>query len=159
MLPKPRPTLRVGRQSIVFFSKSNGERTPVDFFTKNNSRYRVSTREATLLDLVRHQDKIGGLDAIARIAKDLMSEISSRRLLEALDAQDQVPNAQRMGFIFDNIPMKKYADIVEAWLDGKSKKLQPLTRSELNEDVDTLENERWKISYVPQQLRTLQEAI
>lgn len=42
MLQKPRPALSVGRQRIAFFSKSNGERTPVEFFTKSNSRFRVA---------------------------------------------------------------------------------------------------------------------
>lgn len=159
MLPKPRPVLSVGSQRIVVFTKSNGEHTPVEFFTKGNSRFRVSTREATLLDLVRHQDRIGGLDAISRIARDFMSELGSRELFEALDVQGQVPCAQRLGFIFDNLSMSKYAGVVETWLDGKRKKLQPLTPSESNHGEDSGVSERWQISYGSQQLRTLQEAI
>jgi hypothetical protein len=40
-----------------------------------NARVRVSTREATVLDLVRHQNAIGGLDAVARITRDLLPQM------------------------------------------------------------------------------------
>gem|GEM_PF-1777555 len=159
MLKKQRPDLSVGRQRVVFFTKTNGENTPAVFFTKGNSRYRVSTREATLVDLVRHQDKVGGLDAISRVATDFAPQLSSRVLLEALDAQGQVPCAQRLGFIFDTLSLSKYASVVEVWLDGRPKKTQPLTRSEADESGEAELSTRWLISYFPKQLRAIREAV
>ena len=59
----------------------------------------MSARAVTLLDLIRHQSAVGGLDAIACVARDLLPRMSSAGVLEALEALGQVPAAQRLGFI------------------------------------------------------------
>lgn len=125
--------------------------------TSEDRGRQASTREATLLDLIRHQSSIGGIEAVARIARDLAPSIDLRGLKQSLDAMDQVPAAQRLGYVFDHLGLKKPAQQVEAWLEGRRTLLQPLELKlpidETGPDVDR----RWNIRYDARRLSWFEE--
>ena len=72
---RPRLALRPGRLKVDFFSKRAIAETPTTLVTSGVAPWRVSTREATLLDLIRHQPVIGGIESVVRIAHDLIPKI------------------------------------------------------------------------------------
>lgn len=158
MLPVPRRPLQAGRTKVVFFTKIDAEKTPVVEISTKVARLRVSTREATLLDLVRYQTKIGGVEAVARVAGDFNKELTTAGLYEALEAMNNISCSQRLGFIFDTLEFRIYANVVESWLHAKPKSLVRLsTGKQADETKQT--NFRWYIEYTTADLRHLKEQL
>jgi predicted transcriptional regulator of viral defense system len=119
---------------------------------------RVSTREATLLDLVRHQSKIGGIEAIARIAQDFSTALTAEGLRTALDAQNNTVSAQRLGFVFDALGQRIHANIVEIWLQGRTRTSIFLSQN-TPKGVGIKSNSRWYVRYSHSDLQQLKELL
>jgi predicted transcriptional regulator of viral defense system len=157
MVGKQNPKKTFGRLRLNFSYKKNPERTPVIVAAGSVASFRVSTREATLLDLIRHQDEIGGIEAIARIAHDFSRGITPNGVLAALIALDQAPTAQRLGFIAERVGFsKKILATIENWLCLKRISQQSLQRDGNNHE-ELLVCDRWSILYTAKQLETIQE--
>jgi len=157
MVSKPRLALAVGRLRVDFFSKRNIANTPIGVARANVAHWRVSTREATLLDLIRHQSAVGGLEAVARICKDLVPALELNALGMALDALGQVAAAQRLGFIFEQLDAAHAAQKVAQWLAQRRVTIQPLESNADVEGMAVCENSRWHIAYLPSQETILKE--
>jgi predicted transcriptional regulator of viral defense system len=122
-----RPPLTPGRLKITFVEKRGLEVTPTVEVSTGVAPWRVSTRASTVLDLLRHQDTIGGLEALVKALRDLAPSIKSPELREALDALDQRSTAQRLGFLLDRLGNRKLARVVSSWLGARSHRApQPL---------------------------------
>jgi predicted transcriptional regulator of viral defense system len=158
MLAAPRRPLKAGKNKVVFFTKSEINKTPVAEVSAKVARLRVSTREATLLDLVRYQTKIGGIEAITRIASDFNAAMTGSGLFAALDALNNVSCAQRLGFIFDTLGLRVHTNVIESWLQGKHKSLLPLSTGEHTEH-EKLTSHRWYVEYSNADLRHLKEQL
>jgi hypothetical protein len=156
MVRKARPDIVVGRQRVTFFTKSEIEKTPVLEVASEKSKVRVSTREATLLDLMRHQVKVGGIEAIARIAWDFAPELSRNRMLTALDAMGQVTVVQRLGFLFERLGMDDQATLLSQWLAPRRRVPRALSES-LDQETEHEYDARWQIKYLNRQLDILDE--
>jgi predicted transcriptional regulator of viral defense system len=158
MLSRPHPPLSPGRLKVTFTAKKNIEATPIIVIKSGVAPWRVSSRAATLLDLIRHQSDVGGIEVIARIAKDFAGDLTREDLLASLDALDQAPAAQRLGYIFDQLKITTCAKHVAAWLDARSdfKTPQPLelgTTLSKRMELDL----RWRIRYDQNRLSILEE--
>jgi predicted transcriptional regulator of viral defense system len=156
VVQEQRGPIEAGRQKVVFVSKADAARTPVTDVARDRGRLRVSTREATLLDLVRHQDKIGGIEAIARIIKDFGPDMKPSSMLRALDAMGQVSVAQRLGFLLERMGLLQMADLVADWLGPRRVVRRTLSESDLGVD-ELLMDERWAVRYSGNQQRLLEE--
>jgi predicted transcriptional regulator of viral defense system len=157
MISQPRPSLNIGRLNIEFVAKRDIAVTPTTRVRGSVAHLRVSTREATLLDLVRHQASVGGIEAVARITKDFSGTVTKKGLLEALNALGQVLAAQRLGFVFGHLGLSRYAEVVADWLTGKRLSLQRLEPSPSQDAQAALLDERWNIWYTPKQEAIFQE--
>lgn len=156
MLGHPRLALKAGRLRVDFYAKQRLEATPTVVARGNVAPWRVSTREATLLDLIRHQADVGGIEAVARVAKDFAPSINGDALTLAINALDQVAAAQRLGFLLDRLGMQKHSRRVARWLEGKRVTQQPLVPQIVVEAKDEQSNRTWGIRYSPGQLAMLE---
>jgi hypothetical protein len=156
MVPDTRTDIVVGRQRVIFFTKSDIGRTPVLEVSGEKSRIRVSTREATLLDLVRHQDKVGGIEAIVRIARDFAPELTASGMLSALDAMGQVAVVQRLGFLVSRLGMTEQATLLEKWLSPRRTVPRALSDAYDREAKPEYDAD-WQIRYTNNQLTVLDE--
>lgn len=148
MVGRHRLNRTVGKLRIEFTVKSTLSRTPVVLTTAQGAKLRVSTREATLLDLIRHQHVVGGLEAVARIARDFRKELQPQALRTALDALDQSAAAQRLGLIFEVQGQADAARVVEEWLRTRPLLTVPLGFGEA--DVHSRDRgtcRPWRVSY------------
>jgi len=165
MLDRRRPSIAAGQIRVDFTPKRNSSATPVSSIRTGVAGLRVSTREATLLDLMRHQTEVGGMDAIARIANDFASDMSAQGITEALNALDFVPTAQRLGFVLDHLGAARLANAVAAWLVGKRANVQqiaPTYADSLSVAPSVAEStpafsERWRIRFTEAQMQNIQE--
>jgi len=157
MVSKPRPALTPGRLKVDFFSKRTIAKTPTVMVTAGVAPWRVSTREATLLDLIRHQPNIGGIESVVRIARDLAPKIELAGLTQSLNAMGQVPVAQRLGYILDRLSMKKPAQRVADWLASHRTMTHPLELQVFKDESSLLVDERWNIQYDARRLNLFEE--
>lgn len=157
VVPRQRAPLTVGSLRIEFIFKKNASQTPVARVRGAVAPLRVSTREATLLDLIRHQTEIGGLEAIVRIAKDFSPAMTSAGLTDAMDALGLTPSAQRLGFVLEKLHQKKLAHAVDVWLKQRRPTPQPLEPGDHLNDVQKMTSPRWVIEYTPRQQEQIEE--
>jgi len=92
-----------GRTRIRFLGKRHLERTPTVRLKTETSSMRVSTPEATAIDLLRYAPSAGGLGNVATILADLAERLDARRLAEAATANGELVHAQRLGYVLDLI--------------------------------------------------------
>lgn len=155
MLGRSHPGLSMGRLRIDFYRKTNIAATPTVVAHGTVSSWRVSTREATLLDLIRHQAAIGGIETVARVARDFSRSIDADGLTQALDAMGQVPVAQRLGFMLVHLGFDKPARRVVRWLEHRRMTLQPLALQSTEAECDEVDRD-WGIRYTPRQLELVE---
>ncbi len=158
MVSQRRLNKAVGQLRIEYTVKSRLAQTPVVVATSQGGRLRVSTREATLLDLMRHQQTVGGLEAISRIARDFRNELSPASLTTALEALDQSAAAQRLGFLLETQGQAEAADALGKWLQNRQCPTVPVEPGEAHSpDNKRTTNRRWRVSYSPVQLEQIEE--
>jgi hypothetical protein len=153
IVSKPRRPISLGKLKVEFIAKKNISGTPVETVRTGTAPWRVSTREATLLDLFRHLSAVGGLETVGRITRDFLPNLSRQALRSALQAMNQLLAAQRLGFVFDALGSVKHAKTVTAWLESKSLTVQPLERGTPGQEMHA----RWRVRFSPRQLSLLKE--
>lgn len=111
-----RRPINVGRQHIVFHTRSNITNLPTRWHETPDGRFRISTPELTMLDLLRRQDIVGGLSRVVEVINELAAHATADGLAAALEAAADVPNAQRLGTLLTHCGNTLSETIVE-WLD------------------------------------------
>lgn len=152
-----RAPITVGRQQLVFTARSNIECAPTVRTRDDRGAYLVSTREATLLDLTRHRSKVGGLETIARVARDFAPHLDQSELVRALNSMGQVAVAQRLGFVLERLALNRMSSAVEKWLSPRVRATR-LLAGPLPEAESSFPNPRWSITYCARDIREIDEA-
>ena len=111
--------IKLGRVQVRFYVKRGIEQTPTQPLAQAVAPLRVSTPEATVFDLVRYADRIGGIERAAETIQPLLSQLRVREMKRCLQTEDTPPVAQRLGFIFDAAGEQKLAQAVHDWLPAR----------------------------------------
>lgn len=140
---RPVRHLRAGRGRIHFFVKKGIDRTPVMDMQTPTGAMRVSTPEATAVDLVRYARAAGYLQNVATVLSELAGALDARRLAGAANRAGDIPTTQRLGYLLDQVGARRVA----ASLAKRIKQLQPrpvlLQPGRTARDKDV--NERWRV--------------
>lgn len=114
LLPKNRRPIRSGAVRVTFIARKRIEEVPVRDFNTPRGTVRVSTPEATAMDLVGYQRHAGGLDQVATTLAELAEKIDPPLLTDAA-ATAPMPWAQRLGYLLEQVgaedktaPLKAY---------------------------------------------------
>lgn len=124
--------IKIGRETITFVMSRNVERTPRRTLNRAGAKIEVSTPEATLLDLVRYTRAAGGLNRVATIVASLGSECGVAGLREALRIGEDVPSAQRLGYLLELTGHAQLVEVVAQWLQDRRprrRRLEPAAGS------------------------------
>lgn len=115
-----------GRGRIRFLMKKNLEKTPTEPVKTETGSMRVSTPEATAVDLVRYVEYAGGWSNVAEVLGDLAEKLESNRLMEVARANDDFAAAQRLGFLLEKAgAVDKMAPLLQ-WVEGEKPRAVPL---------------------------------
>ena len=97
---RSRRDLSCGRVRVTFMRRRLLGAVPVE--TRNTPRgvLRVSTPEATAIDLIGYQDQAGGLDHVAQVIFELADRIRPEALRAAAETAP-IAWAQRLGFLLE----------------------------------------------------------
>jgi predicted transcriptional regulator of viral defense system len=135
--------ITVGRSRIRFFLKWHLAETPTTEVKTETGAMRVSTPEATALDLVRYVESAGQLGNVATVLSELSEKINPGRLVKAAQAEVELSVVQRLGFLLEHFASSGVAAPLAEWLATKRPRPVPL-RPERKPRV-TEKDARWQI--------------
>jgi predicted transcriptional regulator of viral defense system len=113
---------------IRFLVKQNAARVPTQAFKGVTGYIPVSTPEATALDLIRYQRRLGGLDHALTVLHELGEAVASGALVIAADQDGNVAYAQRLGYLLDLAGYRAKTGALAKWVARKKPfdtKLEP----------------------------------
>jgi predicted transcriptional regulator of viral defense system len=122
---KNRPAVDCGQVQIVFIARGNADEIPVRRFNTPRGTIRVSTPEATALDLVGYSEHCAGLDNVATVLADLSESLDPGRLAEAAK-YSPIPWTQRLGYLLDLLGAADAASALVGFVADKAPPVTPL---------------------------------
>lgn len=102
MFETNRPQIRCGSVKVTFLARRNLAAVPVVPFNNPRGTILVSSVEATMIDLVGHMNRAGGLDRVAGALWELADNIVPQRLFDASHTAS-IRWAQRLGYLLEHI--------------------------------------------------------
>jgi predicted transcriptional regulator of viral defense system len=115
-----------GRARIRFFRKRRIESIPVVEMKTETGTMRVSTPEATALDLLRYIDAAGQLGNIATVLAELAEKMNGESLIELARAEGNVSIAQRLGYLLELVGASALAEPLAACIGERHPRFVPL---------------------------------
>lgn len=136
----------LGRQAVRFIAKSTVSDTPVRVRQGPVTNLKYSTPEATALDLVRYAILSGGMNNVVTALEQIRRECRPAGMRQALDAAQDVANAQRIGYLWNAINHEGLAQVVERWLATRHVRVVPLDAgADVGDRAALTTNHRWKL--------------
>lgn len=118
VVSKARPDLLVGRITLRFLSKKELQETPTIEAAGAANPVRVSSPEATALDLIRYERRIGGMDYVIETINELAPKMTTSGMKLSLRQRHDTSVLQRAGLIFDRLGMNSMSQLVRKRLEG-----------------------------------------
>ena len=139
---RARRGIAIGRLRLSFVIKQRLTDTPVITAAGGQAPFQVSAPEATVLDLVRYAERIGGIARVAEIIGEMKPRLTATGLRAALAVPLDTALLQRTGFLLEAQDMPHLARLVTRTLEGR--RLQP---APLEPGIGPAETPRnaWKI--------------
>ncbi len=102
VVERSRRNIQCGGVTVSFIANKRAAATPTREFNTLRGTVRVSTPEATAIDLVGYADRVGGLDMVASVLVELADEIDP---LELRKQAEKMPVVwiQRLGYLLDHV--------------------------------------------------------
>ncbi len=118
--------MQVGRARIRFLVNKNLADTPLVNIKTPTGAVRVSSPEATAVDLVRFVRASGHLDHVATVISELAPRMNPRKLLDVVRRAEDLPNAQRLGYLLDHVRARDLAKPLGQWVRRQQPHAVPL---------------------------------
>lgn len=123
----------IGRERLRFFEKRTAAVTPTLLVPGQAAPLRMSTPGATALDLVRFMVASGGINTVAGVLEQIADRCTPDDLRLSLDAANDTPSAQRLGWLLTLLERRRLAATVAAWLRPRSSRVVPLELGQRND--------------------------
>ncbi len=143
MTDRPIRSANAGRTRLRFFQSKFVELMPVERRKTPTGQMKISTPESTAVDLIRMSRSAGYLDHVATVISELSQTLNPDKLLGAVQIIDDIPIAQRLGFVLDLTSGTRLTKPLKKWIDTRSPKLIPLRSS--HRTRDGVVDRRWKV--------------
>jgi len=132
-----------GLVRVQFVARKDLDCIPV--IEKNTPRglLRVSSPEATALEIVGYAEHCGGLDNVASVLSELVEAIDPQKIVEAA-ALCPIAWAQRLGYLLDIGGHSKLADVLNPHVQQHAHVVAPLVRAMTSVGAERVA--RWKLT-------------
>lgn len=140
---KPTRELTVGRIRVQFFVKKQVETTPTARLSNAYAPLKISTPETTALDLIRYAWRIGGVNRATQAIRGLLSQFTKKGLSQALAAENEFSNMQRLGFILETLGVTDLCLLVKNRLPKKLNRVLLEHHKPLDPTTPLPVSERW----------------
>jgi predicted transcriptional regulator of viral defense system len=143
MVRKPRASIECGSVAVDFHVRSDLARVSTVVVNTPRGHLRVSSPEATAVELVGYAKHVGGLDNVATVLSELAELISAESLLE--EAR-KVPLAwaQRLGFLLDFVGQSDVAEELLHFVQDRARRVVPLDAG--SSRTGARRSERWRVA-------------
>lgn len=142
MTDAPRRPIVVGRCKVTFFVKRRSSRTPTQPLPNAFAPLRLSTPAATVYDLLRYAEQIGGFGRAMETLRPLLAQLDTSAISEVLATENERTTAQRLGYVLEETGHPELAAVIDRWLPGK-RPLIPLAAGE--SDSAARLSARWRV--------------
>jgi hypothetical protein len=119
LVTRPTPAIVLGRVGVHFFVKKDAAATPRIELPGLLAPLCVSTPEATALDLIAFQSRLGGIERVTEVIAGLLRRMSVNGLKSALRAEPVLAVRQRLGYVLEVLGSERLAATVRASLTGR----------------------------------------
>ena len=141
-LARNRRPIRCGKVRIKFVARKKIDEVLVRSFNTERGELRVSTPEATALDLAGYPEHVGGLDQVATILSELASEIDPAALMTAA-VTAPITWVQRLGYILELVEQAAAADHIRTYVHEQARAYTMLLPG--HEGADSYRAPNWKL--------------
>ena len=114
VVERNRPEIICGAVRVAFVARHNLSAVPVERINNPRGTVRVSSVEATAIDLVGYMGRAGGLDRVAGVLSELGDAMDPERLVDASKSAS-ILWAQRLGYLLEHsggrdrtLPLKEH---------------------------------------------------
>ena len=142
LLEKARRPIRCGQVRTMFIVRRRLRQVPSQNFNTPRGTIRVSTPEATAVDLAGYCHRAGGIDQVATVLFELAERIDPQKLVAAAQTAP-VTWAQRLGYLFERVAVYEQAVLLKAYVKDKARQSVPLVPGRTHKD--TRRDADWKI--------------
>ena len=141
-LERARRPLTCGRVRVAFIVRKRLRDVPVESLNTPRGAVRVSTPEATALDLIGYQRRAGGLNQVATVIAELSERLDGGKLV-AVAATAPPAWSQRLGFLLERVGAAEKAGPLKAWVRTNARKVAVLLPDA--EHGDAGRDAEWKL--------------
>jgi len=127
--------------TISFFTKSKWEKAHVIEMKTETGYINVTTPALTAFDLIYYNKKIGGLNRVIPILKDLTYSLKPSLLARTAKSQ-KTPTIQRLGYLLAKMGHEPLANSLFKTIENIQKEI-PLSLAHKNRTGDI--NDKWKV--------------
>ncbi len=143
----PKPTLLDIAKCTIdlrFFTTAHWPDRNILVKKADAGRFKISDPILTTLDLIRYQNKLGGLNRMLSVIEELIEEINSSDLHDLLTWYPSKSTLQRLGYILERLEADN--SLLEILFDYfKSIQYYPILLSPKTEQKAGAVNNRWKV--------------
>ncbi len=137
-------SIELGRVRIRFVKKARASNTPTVGIKTPTGEIKVSTPEATALDLIRYVEHAGFLPNVAIVLNELAERLDPVALVKAAEADGEPAYAQRLGHLLERLGHPELTASLHEWIKAKAPRVTPL-RSDLPTS-GVPRDRRWRVA-------------
>ena len=141
VLARNRRPIECGKVRVSFIARKRIDDVPIKEFNTARGTIRVSTPEATAIDLAGYPSHAGGLSHVATVLDELAEAISPGLLPMAADTAP-IPWAQRLGYLLELVDANEAASVLEDYISAKAREYTLLAPGHASAGERSA---RWKI--------------
>lgn len=142
MVAMSRRPIVCGAVRVAFIARKRISEIPVQSFNTPRGTISVSTPEATSVDLVGYYNRVGGLDQVATILKELAEALDPGKLT-AVAQTAPIPWAQRLGYLLEQIQAGDRAQLLKDYVKTHAREAAALLPKSLQRKASY--NPDWKL--------------
>lgn len=129
LLGKNRRPIHCGAVHVAFIARKRLNEVPIQNFNTPRGTLRVSTPEATAVDLIGYPYRAGGFDNVVTVLEELAERIDPEKLVEAARTAP-LPWAQRLGYVLQEVGAADKTQPLAAWVGQHAKEWVSLLPTE-----------------------------
>jgi predicted transcriptional regulator of viral defense system len=131
--------------NIRFFTTSNWSNKNIQIKKSDAGIFKVSSPALTIVDLIQHQTKLGGINRLLSIIEELSKELKQSDLIELLNWYPHKSTLQRFGFLLENRGLdEEFQELL--FINLTTTNFFPVLLSPRSNEKPGAVNNRWKIA-------------
>jgi predicted transcriptional regulator of viral defense system len=130
---------------IRFFTTSKWAGKNIQQKKSDAGAFKISSPALTIVDLIHHQTKLGGINRILPVIEELSEELTKQDLVELLNWYPHRSTLQRFGFLLEELGTNEaYQELIFTQL--KITNFFPVLLSPKSNEKPGAVNNRWKVA-------------